>query len=176
MAENLRISKDDVTYIRLEKDEDIRGFSCSEPLLNAFLYEDASDDAENKYSVTHLVKYNNEIVGFFTLVNDTINVDLLNDECYSDYPYRKMPAVKIARLATDERYVHRGVGSLMLRQIFIYVDVIASLSGCRVITVDAKKEALGFYRRYAFRDVRSKSNLQYIPMYLDFKFLLEEMQ
>lgn len=84
-----------------------------------------------------------------------------------------MPAIKIARLATDKNYERKGVARLMLKQIFHIVDQISDDAGCRIITVDAKKEAIGFYRKYAFIEVKSKRNADYIPMYLDFKRLMD---
>ncbi|HJJ27994.1 MAG TPA: GNAT family N-acetyltransferase [Methanocorpusculum sp.] len=144
-------------------------------MLNAFLNEDAADDARNLYSVTHLAKYHGEIVGFFTLITDNINVDRIESSEYADYQYRKLPAVKIARLATARKYERKGVGKMMIFQIFRIVNMISHFAGCRIITVDAKEDALGFYQKYAFKEVKSKKNLTYVPMYLDFKYLREKM-
>lgn len=169
------LTPDDVEIIPLTNTEDISQFSCSEKQLNAFLREDALNDQANLYSITRIVKYNEKVVGFFTLIADNINIASLDknqiEDIYADYHYAKLPAVKIARLATDEHYERLGIGRIMLIQIFHLVDQISFIAGCRVITVDAKRDAVDFYKKFAFHEVSSKRDAPYIPMYLDFKIL-----
>ena len=167
---------ENIQFHTLDSRTDISSFSCSEPLLNEFLHDDALDDIDNLYSVTHIATYHNEVVGFFTLITDNISVDMIDKPNYTSYQHHKLPAVKIARLATDRRYERRGIGRLMLLQIFRLVNFISSLAGCRIITVDAKKDALGFYHKFSFREVNSKKERKYVPMYLDYKMLKEEQE
>jgi len=169
------LSSSDVEIIPLTESEDISLFSCSEKQLNAFLIEDALNDQKNLYSITRVVKYEGRVVGFFTLIADNINISsfekIPSKDTYADYHYAKLPAVKIARLATDEHYERLGIGRIMLTQIFHLVDQISSIAGCRIITVDAKRDAVDFYKKFSFHSVSSKQNSPYIPMYLDFKLL-----
>lgn len=112
------------------------------------------------------------MVGYFTLVNDTISPKFIDEEIGIKYKYSKLPAVKIARLATDKKYAGRGIGKIMMASIYGMVFDMIKSSGCRVITVDAKKNAQAFYERFEFKTVNSKKAYETIPMYIDIKILL----
>ena len=116
-------------------------FCCSEEDLNEYLKEDALKDLEFLYSITKVIEYHGEIIGYFTLVTDTISPKLVDAPVGIKYSYAKLPAVKIARLATDKNYVRKGIGTFMMVRIFrIVLNMIGDV-GCRVITVEAKKDA-----------------------------------
>ncbi|HJJ38983.1 MAG TPA: GNAT family N-acetyltransferase [Methanocorpusculum sp.] len=159
--ENIRI-------LPIDKSINLTSFTCTEPELNDFLKTDALNDHENLYSITRIICYDKTIIGFFTLIADNISVKTIPENEYSDYHYNKLPAVKIARLAVDKNYEHKGIGTLIITEILSVVNLISDNVGCRIITVDAKENALGFYRKFTFREVISKKNQEYIPMYLDF--------
>lgn len=171
--EKSRINSNEVAIIPLTVGIDYSSFCCSENKLNEFLIEDALEDHNNLYSITRLVEYNNEIVGFFSLITDNISIDQVDKSASTGYAYHKLPAVKIARLATSKQYEKRDVGKIMITEIFRIVYQVTQNVGCRVITVDAKTGALGFYKKFAFKEVMSKKSEETIPMYLDFKTLLE---
>lgn len=157
----------------LHAEVDIAHFCCSEKDLNEYLKEDALKDHEFLYSITKVVEYQGEVIGYFTLVTDTINPKLVDTSIGIKYGYAKLPAVKIARLATDKNYMGMGVGASMMVWIFrIVLNMIGDV-GCRVITVDAKKEAQEFYHHFSFRPVNSKSDKETVPMYIDIKSLID---
>jgi len=86
------------------------------------------------------------LVGFFTLVADTIEAKAVIDGL-EHYEYRKYPGVKIARLAVDSRFERKGIGTyLLLAAIGKTLSVCESI-GCRYILVDSKKESIGFYQK-----------------------------
>ena len=162
------LNPDKIHIQSINKTINLTSFTCSEPELNDFLKTDALNDHENLYSITRLICYENNIIGFFTLIADNISVKTIPENEYSDYHYNKLPAVKIARLAVDKNYEHKGIGTLIITEILSVVNLISDNIGCRIITVDAKENALGFYKKFTFREVLSKKNQDYIPMYLDF--------
>ena len=155
---------------------DLSCFSCSEQELNDFLTTDALTDHTSLYSITRLVHYNGTLAGFFTLIADNISVTSIPSENYVDYHYQKLPAVKIARLAVDKKFERQGIGRRIITEIFRIVYEVSQQIGCRVITVDAKENALGFYKKFAFMEVESKKHQDYIPMYLDFRTLMVKGQ
>ncbi|MCZ0860160.1 GNAT family N-acetyltransferase [Methanocorpusculum sp. MG] len=148
-------------------------FCCSEQYLNDYFKEDALKDHEYLYSITKVMEHEGHIVGFFTLVTDTINPNSVETSVGKKYEYTKLPAVKIARLATDTQYLGKGIGTAMMIWIFRIVADLTSDVGCRVITVDAKRDAVGFYQKFAFHPVQSKKETDTVPMYLDIKPLLD---
>ncbi|MBN2734721.1 MAG: GNAT family N-acetyltransferase [Methanomicrobiaceae archaeon] len=136
--------------------------------------EDALDNQLRNFSVTHLAYWNHNLVGYFTLVNDCISVDNLNPEDrYDDIIYRRYPALKIARIATDTNYEKKGIGSLMIDEIFYIAFEVSKRAGCRLLTVDAKKNAVGFYINCGFKQSNS-SHKDTSSMYMEFHNALHQ--
>ena len=108
------------------------------------------------------------VSGYFTLVNDTIfHEHGEEDERPSFFIHTRYPAIKIARLATSQKYEGQGIGENMLKVVIRLALTISEISGCRILTVDAKPKAVGFYIKYGFRKVLRKSD-DTIPRYRDF--------
>ena len=147
--------------------EDLSTFFCTDNDLNDFIHNDASLDMQHGYSVTHLVKKDGFTVGFFTLVTDSIETKLIDKGEFPDYPYGKLPAMKIARLATHKGFERQGIGDFMVNEAFIRAYDLARHVGCCVITVDAKIDAVGFYEKYAFFRAKKKLHLDTVIMYLN---------
>lgn len=162
-----KLSSSDLTISVLKADMDVSLFSCSEAELNDFLFENALLDHQHHYSVTRVVQYQNRIIGYFTLVADSISIEGLDESAYEGYAYRKLPAIKIARLATDEYFIGRGIGKYMMSEILKITFLITEYIGCKIITVDVKPNALSFYELFAFQKVKSRKTHETIPMYLD---------
>lgn len=136
----------------LSRDLDVSTFSCGHDDLDEFLIEDS----------------------MVTLVTDCTDVKQVDPEAgRRGYPYRKYPAIKVARLATSKKHQGNGIGSRMLHEILTLTIMISEYVGCRIITVDAKPESVGFYERFGFKRVKSRRS-DPIPMYMDYYRALEE--
>ena len=97
-------------------------------------------------SRTSLCFWKDELVGFFTLIADTIEAKAVIDGL-EHYEYLKYPGVKIARLAVDSRFERRGIGTyLLLAAIGKTLSVCESI-GCRYIFVDSKKTQLASIKK-----------------------------
>jgi len=172
----MKIPKEELRFSILSPDHDLSGFICCEKDLEDFLKDDALTSQNNRISVTHLVFWNDVIVGFFTLTTDSIEVKgILDGDGVEDYPYSRYPALKIARLATDDHYTNRGIGMHMLREILVMTITISHNVGCRIITVDAKTRSIGFYEAFGFRRTLRKQT-DSTSMYRDFHRDLIESQ
>jgi len=143
-------------------------------LMN-FLKDDALVNQNNLISVTRLVFWKGDLVGYFTLINDSIEVRAV-EECDREesYHFRKYPALKIARLATHSDYERFGIGRSMLRKIFTISITLSHYVGCRIITVDSKYRAVDFYKKFAFKQaIRTPGET--VPLYLDLKNALQRI-
>jgi hypothetical protein len=167
---------EDLEFVLLDADHDLSGFHSSEPGLDEFLQEDALVNQNNLISVTRLVFQDGNLVGYFTLINDSIEVRAV-EECDREdsYHFRKYPALKIARLATHSDFERFGVGRSMLRKIFTISIKLSHYIGCRIITVDSKHRAVDFYKKFAFKQA-IKSPGETVPLYLDLKNALMRIQ
>ena len=152
----------------LEPDIDLSYFECGNSDLNEFLHVDAIHYQEERLAITRLICWHDSIVGYFTLVSDSIEVDAIQSGDGSfDYPYRRYPALKIARLAADNRHHRQGIGRAMLLKTMEIAIVLSGYVGVRIITVDSKPESAEFYENFGFKRATRK-NHDTISLYRDF--------
>jgi GNAT superfamily N-acetyltransferase len=170
---NSIIPDSELRTIPLNKTHNLSSFSCLSQELNDFLKNDALIDQNNMISRTRLCFWNNELVGFFTLIADTIEAKAVIDGL-EHYEYRKYPGVKIARLAVDSRFERKGIGTyLLLAAIGKTLSVCESI-GCRYILVDSKKGSIGFYQKNEFKLVEKSKDHEFVPMYLNIQPIIAE--
>lgn len=103
------------------------------------------------------------ILGYLTLTCSEIDIrnGYALEDCQYANRYESLPAVKIARLAVDERYRGVRVGeNLVSIALAIAADVIAPAVGCRFVVTDAKSEAVKFYTRTGFTLLDTDVNRQ----------------
>ncbi|WP_048127910.1 GNAT family N-acetyltransferase [Methanosarcina sp. WH1] len=158
----------------LNKNHNLSSFSCLSQELNDFLKNDALNDQKNMISRTSLCFWKDELVGFFTLIADTIEAKAVIDGI-EHYEYRKYPGVKIARLAVDTRFKRRGIGTYLLLAAIGKTLSVCENIGCRYILVDSKKNSIGFYQKNEFKLVEKYKNREFIPMYLNMQPIIAEI-
>ena len=146
--------------VRLESDTEIGSFKCTDEDLNDFLLTEAKNYQKELLAVTYLVldPDTDNIVAYYSLLNDQVRFTTENKKARNSInrhiPHSKQrthyPAMKIGRLAVDQRYAHKGIGQFVIKLI---MSTLAQRfpSGCRVLTVDAYADAVIFYERCGFR-------------------------
>lgn len=148
---NHKIAYEELLFTPLEHAHDLSTFQCKDIRLDKFLKQNALENQNELISVTRLALWRDRIVGFFSLINDSISTDLINKEDgMMGYRYDFYPALKIARLATDADYEGHGIGTAMLKEVVATAFTITQYSGCRILTVDAKEGIEGFYEKFGF--------------------------
>jgi|SRR3989344_2089875 len=171
-----KISWRDVRIEKLHQDHDISNFQCFEKELVKFLQEDALGNQNKKISVTYLLflEESNHLVGYITLLNDRI--DLTGNLKYyfnqKGILYTSLPALKIGRLAVDDNFLRRGIGTIMAYFAFEKAETISlKTAGCRFVTLEAKrnkdntKDSINFYNKLNFKIL--KETKKATAMYLD---------
>lgn len=160
------------------------GFTCLSPEdtdrdLDNFIRQDAMRHYEDRIAVTYGLtrKDHPEIpLGFATLQNDAIIIDRENTlPEVAEYPYTAFPAVKIGRLGIGLDMQRVGLGTILL-QLVKRLMCTANRTGCRYITIDARRDkknkvdTISFYEKNGFTllPCREKTS-RYIPMYFDLK-------
>lgn len=159
------------------------GFSCLQPQdtdrdLDDFIRHDAARHYKDRIAVTYLFEdsaFPGFPLAFATLQNDSVVVGDEDDlpEVRASYPYSAYPAVKIGRLGVHIDYQRNRIGTFFLNAIKELM-LQANRTGCRFITVDARRDKKNnvdvthFYERNGFSllPCRSKTS-RYIPMYFD---------
>ena len=174
---SVNISRDEVTIFPLSAKHNRASFNCTNHDLNDFLKNDALENQEQMVSRTYVCFYEKQLVGFYTLTTDIIEVKHIEEaHRWDGYRHKKYPAIKLARLSVDSRFERRGVGRLLL---FAAVSIALNVSeyvGCRYITVDAKQEAIEFYEKHGFIVVEKTRAKNEPTLYLNIPTTVERMQ
>jgi GNAT superfamily N-acetyltransferase len=149
--------------------------------LDNLIRHDAQRHYEDRIAVTYALTREDHPetpLGFATLQNDAIVIDRENPlPEVAEYLYSAFPAVKIGRLGISLDMQGAGLGAILLRLIKQLMST-ANRTGCRYITVDARRDkknkvdATAFYEKNGFTllPCREKTS-RYIPMYFDLKRL-----
>lgn len=168
-----RITAQDVKIERVQLSHNLNNFQSYEKELVNFLVEDAVDNQKKQISVTYLWFLREELIGYITLLNDRINLEGDLKEVFrgKGILYHSLPALKIGRLCVDDRFLRRGIGTLMIDfSIKIAYHIFDEYAGCRFIVLDAKRNAqqdpIHFYRKQGFKELKGK-RAGTTAMYLD---------
>lgn len=139
-------------------------FKCASDDLNNFLKDDALTQQKNKLNLTKVVMCDDILVGYVSLLTDTIPLkDIRDKDTKQDIKdqldiiskKRKLPAIKIGRFAIDEKYSKKGLGSEILMSILFNVKNIAENNvGLRFVTVEGYASAYKFYTRHNFTNLK----------------------
>jgi GNAT superfamily N-acetyltransferase len=90
------------------------------------------------------------IAGFATVSASEIAPTALPAPKRKRLPRYPVPVLRLARLAVDESMTGKGVGSLLLRSVLVLAKQMAEEKGCVGVLVDAKPEAVAFYKKLGF--------------------------
>lgn len=156
----------------------LKTFSCYEKELVDFLLEDAYPNQAAGISVTYLVieKKGKCLVGYVSVLTDAINLEGELKAFFGskDIHYKSLPALKIGRVAVDDRFQGRGAGTYIMEFTINLAHLIGENAGCRFITVDSKrnsdpgKDPIHFYKKAGFQILKERKKGT-IPMYLDLR-------
>ncbi len=143
--------------------------------LKAFLRNQAIDFQQASVAKTYIAvsfDVSPKILGFITLTTSEIDIrqGYELDDCPYANRYDSLPAVKIARLATDSRFRGQGIGVVLVSlALALAKDEVAERVGCRFLITDAKQEAIDFYQNQGFTLLDTDENKQSLTpiMFID---------
>jgi len=143
---------------------EIARFGCGHNDLNEFLKEDSLLQSECMFNSTYLAIYNNEIIGFFTLLTDRIKIKDLEEEYQEKFKnkvsYNEFPAIKIGRLGVSSLFRKKGVGTYLLQMIFERSIELSKKVGFRFVTIDVFISSYYFYKKNNCIDSFSNEKLE----------------
>lgn len=163
-----KIQPSEIQIEKLKSHHNLKDFQSTNKDLEKFLIEDALYNQEQNISVTFLWFYNQDIVGYISLLMDriTLNSDMQLFFRNKSIHYQTLPALKIGRLCVHDHFQKRGLGTLMTYFAVDHAKEIANARvGCRFLTVDAKSGSEDFYKKIGFKIFKEKNNM--IAMYFD---------
>jgi GNAT superfamily N-acetyltransferase len=163
-----------VTIRRLLPDDDRDAFRSGNADLDRFLSRYAGQNQFRHHIGTTYVAVDaaGAILGYATVAASELTASRLPDAQRRRLPAYPLPVLRVARLAVDLRAQRQGIGATLLRAVFLLARKMATEIGCVGVVVDAKPEAVGFYRKLGFIILAVQSGElgdrpQPLPMFLD---------
>lgn len=145
---------------------DRSAFSCGSPSLDRYLREQASQDIKRLMANCFVAveTATNAIAGYYTLSATNVPANELPPEVLKRLPrYPILPAALVGRLAVDQNFHRKGLGSVLLADAALRV-LKGDMKAFAVI-VDAKDEnAVTFYRLQGFRPFASRPMSLFLPL------------
>ncbi len=168
----------------LKEDSIIKPFKCKVDDLNGFIKDDAKKYLSELMAVTYLLDdhISNRTIAYFSLLNDKIvfnpenrsGWNRLNRNITNAKRRRTYPSVKIGRFAISQEYEGRGIGQYLIDSLK-YMFTHGNRTGCRFLTVDAYRDAVGFYQKCGFSFISEDDrNDDTRLMYYDLKSFLSD--
>lgn len=127
------------------------GFDCGEPDLTDYLCDGtASMDELAGFSRTYLVQAEDELVGYFTVLADSIR--LRTKERPEGVGYSTAPALKLGRMGVHLSFRGKDVGVWILDYVVGLARSLSERIGIRYVTLDAlrKPKLVSWYKAYGF--------------------------
>lgn len=147
--------KENYYFETLSAKHDLSDFDCGDEELNDFLKNDALSQQNEKLNVTKLVLCEGKIIGYASLLTDTIILKKIKDEKIREKlkgklnlnsKEKEISAVMIGRFALDKKYIGEGLGSHILRNILRNLKQISENKiGFRFIVIEGYASAFNFY-------------------------------
>jgi len=156
----------------LHEGDDRSQFRAGDPDLDRFFQKFAGQNQFKHYlGVTYVAVEAARILGFATVAPGHVEIDGLPAAVRKKLPRYPLPVLRLARLAVDEAVRGQGLGGQLLRFVLQLALRMASDFGCVGVAVDAKPDAVDFYRKYGFISVdlaegQSDARPSPIPMFL----------
>src|SRR5271170_2313299 len=142
----------------LGAEHDRGSFHCGEEALDRYLKTQATQDIRRRIANCFVAveAASGLLAAYYTIAAASIPlVDLPPEDAKRLPRYPTLPAVRIGRLAVDQRFQGRGIGGALLMD--ATRRCIQSPPAIYALIVDAKNDqAVVFYRRFGYRVIASQ--------------------
>ena len=135
----------------LREDDQRSDFRSGNDYLDRFFREFAGQNQfRHHLGVTYIAADATRILGYATVSPGHLEVEGLPAVARKKLPHYPIPVLRLARLAVEESAQGRGLGSQLLRFVLQLALGMDEKFGCAGVVVDAKPEAVDFYRGFGF--------------------------
>jgi len=141
------------------------GFGCGSEPLNRYFREQVTQDIRRRVAACFVIVVDEQYVaGYYTLASASLMLKDLPSQIIKRLPrYPTVPAVRIGRLAVDQKFQGRGLGGVMLADAL--KRSIRSEIASYALVVDAKDEAAtAFYQYHGFIALPDKASTLFLPL------------
>lgn len=162
-----------VAVRRLRPDDGRTDFRSENIDLDRFFARYAGQNQfRHHIGTTYVAVDGSVILGFATVAASELTCTTLSQAARKRLPAYPLPVLRLAWLAVDQRATGQGVGQLLLRTVFALAHKMAEEMGCVGVVVDAKPEAVGFYRKLGFIELEARAGAlgdrpQPLPLFIE---------
>ena len=151
-------------------------FHCGEDALDRYFQTQVNQDIRRRVANCFIAveTTTSHVAAYYTISAASIPLaDLPPDETRRLPRYPTVPAVRIGRLAVDQRFQGRGLGAALLAD--AASRTLKADAAAFTLLVDAKNDqAVAFYQRFGFRVLASQPRTLFLPLATAQKVFLEE--
>lgn len=169
-----RADAPEVVVERLDRaHHDCSRFSCGKAPLDHYLRETVERDQDERTAVAYVLVDKDQpakfrrVIGYFTLNSFAFPKKQARrrDQDRNLGRYNPVPAVLLGRLALDEAFQGRGLGSVLVVSALTQVLTLSEQLGTAVVVVHAiDDEAASFYEHQGFMRFRDEPRHLYYPL------------
>lgn len=141
-------------------------FSCGNNDLDTYFKERIRKEVDARVAAAFVMAEGPSVVGYYTLSAHNLKRDVLPEEIVKKLKlpkYLYIPATLMGRLAVDLKHRGKRIGETLLIDGLQRSCANSKHVASFAVMVDAKNEAVEFYRRYGFIQLPA-SNQMFIPM------------
>lgn len=149
----------------LDEDDELDPFDCGEPVLNAWLTQQARRNERNGASRTFVVTDGpKRVVAYYCLSTGAVARAEAPGAVRRNMP-EPVPVMVLGRMAVDLAYRGRGIGRGLLKDAVLRTLQVASDVGVRALLVHAvSEEARRFYLHWGFHASPTHSRTLMLPL------------
>jgi GNAT superfamily N-acetyltransferase len=134
------------------------GFDCERNAQNAFLYERAWSDQEERLSTTYVYHVFDDLAAYGTVCMHSIVLG--TREKPRRVPYRSVAALKLAQLGVSAAYQGQGLGRTVVTDMIELARQLSTRAGCRYVALDASPDLVDWYAAQGFVINRAEQRLR----------------
>ena len=146
---------------------DTKKFNCGHSALDDYIRRYAAQDVKRDLTRVFVATPEDDIVhlaGFFTLSAGSVDCADLPESVARKLPHYPIPVALIGRLAVDQGFQGKGLGSILLADACLKVKQASHSLAVVGIVVDTKDDsAAAFYRHFGFIALLGKSGRFLLP-------------
>lgn len=142
---------------KLETGLDLSRFHCGSGPLDEYIRRYAGQDVRRNLARVFIATPQNDpaqLAGFFSLGAGSVNVADLPDAVRRKLPLYPVPVALLGRLAVDENFRGKGLGSILLVDACRKIAQASTILAVAGLVAEAKTaSAAAFYRHFGFIDL-----------------------
>jgi GNAT superfamily N-acetyltransferase len=130
---------------------DLAAFSCGKPSLDRWLKTRALSNQQKGFTAVLVVHEANRVIGYYGLAPTAIVPSIRSRSIRTGQPPDPVPCLLLGQLATDQNWIGKGIGSVLLKHALQRCVTAAGLIGGGALIVNAVDiEAQAYWQRRGF--------------------------